>query len=128
MVMDNKFPKLEETGRKSPFKVPENYFEQLNKQIIDQLDETTIEQPKTVNLWTRVKPWMYAAAMITGLALMFNLFSREPNQDTQYAENTSVKVEQLSSLNEDDYDEVYEYFEAQAIQLSYRNTFFIEEY
>ena len=126
--MDNKFPKLEETGRKSPFKVPENYFEQLNKQIVDRLDETTIEQPKTVNLWARVRPWMYAAALVAGLALMFNLFSDKfGNQEIQYANNTS-KVEQLTSLNDEDYDEIYEYLEAQAILLNYRDAFFIDEY
>ena len=127
--MNKQYSKLDKVGRKSPFKVPENYFEQLNSQILDRLDETEVEIPPTVSLWGKARPWAYMAAMFAGLALMFKLFGGGfIGTEEQYAKSEQKQIELLSAfLEEEDYDDVYDYFESQAIELYYRETAYINE-
>ena len=52
-------------GKKTPFKVPEGYFEQFHEQLMSSLPEPEIRTTTTTNvtLMTRIKPWLYMAAM-----------------------------------------------------------------
>lgn len=62
---------LKRYGRKTPFRVPDGYFENFADRLMQQLPEKeSIEEP-TVRLWDRVKPWLYMAAMFVGL--MFSI-------------------------------------------------------
>jgi len=60
----------------TPFRVPEGYFAQFNKEIMSRLPEKT-ETPatKTVSMWNRVKPLLYIAAMFTGVYLSITLLT-----------------------------------------------------
>lgn len=62
-------------GTESGYRVPENYFEQLNARIISSLPEYP-ETPKEVRLsaWQRIKPYVYLAAMFAGIWLMMTMF------------------------------------------------------
>ena len=65
--------------RKSPFKVPDGYFENFTSQMMEKIPETNFglnEAPacdvdaseEKVTLFTRIKPYLYLAATICGLA------------------------------------------------------------
>lgn len=66
---------LDKLGKEPGFKVPENYFEEFNKQMFSSLPEveiTDVEKPAT--LWVRVRPFIYMAAMFVGVFLMITMF------------------------------------------------------
>ena len=59
-------------GKERPFKVPDGYFEHFHEQLMSQLPETapTAEPASKVTLMTRIKPWIYMAAMFAGIIFM----------------------------------------------------------
>lgn len=65
---------LDRCGRKNAFKVPDGYFEDFPGRLMDRLPEKLPEETVEVSLWTRVKPWMYMAAMFCGIMLMVRMF------------------------------------------------------
>lgn len=129
--MSKEHPKLDEVGNKNPFKVPEGYFGQLNEQLLQQLDATATETPQQVNMWARVKPWVYLAAMFAGIALMFNIFNTSlptGNKEDRFANSLQKSIYEPVILEEEDYDDYYDYLEHQAIEQNYREAVFISEY
>jgi hypothetical protein len=127
--MDTKFYKLKEIDKtKNPFKVPDNYFAQLNEEIMNRLPEKEIVVPEPVSLWDRAKPWVYLAAMFVGLYVTINFLLKTPEGDNP-AENQAVVQQMLSGSpgNVDNYwstaqiteEEFYQYLEEQLIDDSY---------
>ena len=106
---------LNEIGNNNPFKAPEGYFENLTEQIMAQLPEKVIQQPKKLSLWEQAQPWVYMVAMFVGIWLMVNLF---------------VNVKQQTSTNEihfasvADIDEFYQYYEDQMLANAYHEAFY----
>ncbi len=125
--MNKKYPKTEETGNKNPYKVPEGYFDELNQNILNRLDEVTVEMPETISLWNRVKPWVYMAAMFIGIALMFKVFSGDFNPSSdKLAKSESIRLQQ-NYFEDENYEEVYDYLEYQTIKHNYRESVYISE-
>ena len=58
-------------GKENPFKVPEDYFENIVSEIMKQLPEAEAQESVEITMWERVKPWVYMVAMFCGL--MFGL-------------------------------------------------------
>jgi hypothetical protein len=61
--------RLEEITGKNPFKVPENYFEDVNRKII----AATVGSDngiKKAGLYDRIRPYLLIAASVTGLILI----------------------------------------------------------
>ncbi|GHS97080.1 hypothetical protein FACS189421_03240 [Bacteroidia bacterium] len=113
--MNKQGNRLEETGNKNPFKVPEGYFEGLTGQIMSQLPERIHKEPKKVSLWERVQPWVYMAAMFAGIALMVNLFVGQPKQSSTG----------LNLTSEAEMEEFYQYYEEQSSNDMYREAVFV---
>ncbi len=61
--------KLNETYSKSPFKIPDNYFDDVNRKIIAATAGTESEAKK-VSLYGRLKPYLAIAAFISGVILI----------------------------------------------------------
>lgn len=76
-------------GTGNPFSVPEGYFEDFTKQLMDRLPEQTISAPTETRIttWQRIKPWLYMAAMFCGLMFGFNYITR--NADSAANANLS---------------------------------------
>ncbi|MCD8165017.1 MAG: hypothetical protein LUE93_02095, partial [Bacteroides sp.] len=69
----------------NPFKVPENYFHNLTEEVMAKLPEkksVPVEEFVKVTLWTRVRPWIYMAAVFAGMLLGFR-FMLEHTTDSQ---------------------------------------------
>ena len=76
---------LRKAGTKNPFNVPDQYFENFTRELMNQLPEKeNIPSMPELTPWQRVKPWVYMAAMFFGIML-------------------SVRVFVNPSLNEDDF-------------------------
>lgn len=72
---------LKKVGTQNPFSVPDHYFEEFTRELMDKLPE---KEPLPVmnepTLWQRVKPWIYMAAMFCGIMLSVRVFVGEPKK------------------------------------------------
>jgi len=80
--------KPDELANKQPFKVPENYFEEVNRKIISATSGYDQEIRK-IGLYPRLRPYLLVAASITGFIILsyaaIKLFVPE-KMNTQVAE------------------------------------------
>ena len=83
-------------GKETPFKVPEGYFEHFHEQLMSNLPETvpTAAPAERITFMTRIKPWLYMAAMFSGIVFMV--------QSLMYVQQTRLTD---SSLAEEIYTE-----------------------
>lgn len=66
--------KLDVLKGKQPFRVPEGYMAGLTNQIMDCLSELPKEEePQSVSLMDRIRPWLYLAAVFIGMGLFFRI-------------------------------------------------------
>ncbi|WP_455673952.1 hypothetical protein [Phocaeicola sp.] len=74
---------LRKLGTKNPFTVPEGFFEDFSRELMEKLPEKEPALPESaITTWQRVKPWIYMAAMFCGLMLSIRMFVGHPKQDT----------------------------------------------
>ena len=57
---------------KSGFKTPENYFDAFSARVMQQLPK---EEPKAISIFSKIKPWLYAAAAVFVLALTIPVYN-----------------------------------------------------
>lgn len=112
---------LAKIGKKNPFKVPENYFDDLTAHIMENLPESNMNEeieiiPK-VTLFTRIKPYLYLAAMFTGLYFGIQVFkfqaakierSKETAKTTA-TQSTEDYVDQVCNYTMIDNGDIYYY-------------------
>lgn len=73
---------LQKIGKKNPFTVPENYFENFTQELMDKLPaKEAVLQTEAPTLWQEVKPWLYMAAMFCGIMLSVRIFVGNPQQE-----------------------------------------------
>lgn len=80
---------LKRCGTENPFTVPEGYFERFTEQLIEKLPEREAQPAPQLTLWTRVKPWVYMAAMFCGLMLSVRMFVGEKQSQSPAASETT---------------------------------------
>lgn len=61
--------KIDETPAKNPFRVPDNYFEDLNRRIISATADKEAE-PSKPPLYSRLRPFLSLAAAIAVIAVL----------------------------------------------------------
>lgn len=86
---------LKKYGTKNPFTVPEGYFENFSKELMNKLPEKE-QMPalEPASTWQRIKPWAYMAAMFCGLMFTVRVVVGPPKQDTPIF--TAAETEQFS--------------------------------
>lgn len=62
-------------SKDSGFKVPEGYFSDFSKKMVEMLPEKPVAEEKKPTVWLRIRPWAYMAAMFGGVWCMMYLFS-----------------------------------------------------
>lgn len=90
----NKMKNIENIPGKNPFKVPENYFEEVNRRIISATAGGD-EKPVRHSLYRRMRPYILAAAAFTGFVIISYFTARvfitgEKDSETALAETISV--------------------------------------
>lgn len=117
---------------RNPFKVPDNYFEGLTKDIMKSLPaKEDVKQAKKVTLWKKVLPWVGVAAAVTVIAISANLFK---NSTSLMAEQDMDENKIEISTNSDQhlaYRDVEDYFlfmEEEAEEAEYIDLLFEENY
>lgn len=87
---------LRKVGTKNPFNVPDHYFEDFTRNLMDRLPEKEPMLPMPeITLWQRVKPWIYMAAMFCGIMLGVRTFVGEPRND-DFPPISSTEIENIS--------------------------------
>lgn len=113
---------LEDKNKKNPFSVPENYFQNFNAEILNNLPEKEVNKKKNTPLWKTVSGWVAVAAAITGLAFvgmhyMDNGTSKSGAKiiDANYASDDNAEA------LDNDY---YLFLEEEATKMAYRDAMF----
>lgn len=105
---------------KSPFKVPENYFENFNMKIMDQLPEKEVKK-NIVPLWKKVLPWTAVAAAIFGVLFFVGVFDGDVNPGKFIAEQKRNNVETMNvSLEEDEIEDYYLFLQDEVNKSQYK--------
>ena len=94
---------LKRCGTENPFTVPEGYFERFTEQLMEKLPEREAQPAPKLTLWTRVKPWVYMAAMFCGLMLSVRMFvgekqSQSPAATSETTDFTEVPYEYIDPI------------------------------
>ena len=95
---------IEKYGKDPGFKVPENYFADFNKQMVDMLPDVEIT-PVDIKptMWQRLKPLVYMAAMFAGVWCMMSVFSHFTNSNKLQDDKSNVE-DFIMSGSVSDYD------------------------
>ena len=121
--MDKKRILLDDITKVEPFKAPDGYFENFTNGIMSQLTDIETASAIKVNLWHRVRPWVYMAAMFTGIALMVRLFVGSPTQPA--VKSYSSGGLNLTSLS--DIEDFYNYYEEGLARIAYDDAFYLTD-
>ncbi|MDR1090546.1 MAG: hypothetical protein LBL79_05665 [Prevotella sp.] len=96
---------------KNPFKVPENYFEDFNRSIMESLPAKE-NKARIIPLWKKVLPWTTAAAIFCGVLFTIGVLEKNNTTDPKAAISPN-----LSSSLEDDY---FLFLEDEVIKSQYK--------
>lgn len=103
-------------NKQNPFKVPENYFQNFNADIMDKLPAKE-KKATRVPLWARIIPGTAAAAALVGVLFMTGIFDKS-NNETFMANNHGVVVSSTNtSVDEEEY---YLFLEEEVTKARYR--------
>lgn len=121
--MLDKFDKKE-----NPFTVPQNYFEELTKNVMTNLPQQETKQMKRVALWKKAVACAAAAAVAGILVLVVNPFGEVPNMlMTQNGEDAEmVKTQPDMAYNES--EDFFLFLEDESLEAQYEEVLFDEEY
>lgn len=106
------------SNKKNPFKVPENYFQDFNTKIMEQLPKQEIKVKKVIPLWKKVLP--LAVTIAACVAIIFNV---TPISDTKSKDIKQNQSYAKSTITE---DEMFDIMEDQLIASSYQDVLFEE--
>lgn len=104
---------LNDTNKKNPFEVPENYFENFNLEMMDKLPEKN-KQVKKIPLWKTITKWSVAAAILAAVSLVGINY----NESSQ---KKAIEQEEKTAALENDY---YQFIEDEATLLAYKDSFY----
>lgn len=111
---------LNNIDKKNPFKVPENYFQDFNADIISKLPEKAPKK-KIVPLWRSVSKWTAVAAAVVVISVI-GINYAENNSTTSFEDQATLLDDKLASLQND----YYLFLEDEANQSMYNEVFYSE--
>lgn len=94
-------------SKETGFKVPENYFAEFNKRMMDSLPPIEIKEEQhtkveTPSMWVRVRPYMYAAATFAGIWCMMTVFNNMNGTNSRQMSELAAGMEQAQEAPVDD--------------------------
>ena len=100
---------LEHVGRKTPFKVPEGYFEDFAAQMMDKLPE---QEAKVIRMkpqgWKKFRPFAYAAACVCAAIFCVGTYLHQNNASgNELSQSVATTVQPKSTYSA--IDEVADY-------------------
>lgn len=112
---------LNNIEKNNPFKVPENYFQDFNNEIMSNLPEKK-KLKKTVPLWRSVGKWVASAAVITGFAVLgTNYLDNYSSNINSFSTDKNINSADNSASIENDY---YLFLEDEAARIEMRDAIY----
>ncbi|MFV0539099.1 MAG: hypothetical protein ACK5M3_17300 [Dysgonomonas sp.] len=102
---------------KNPFKVPENYFQNFNAEIMEKLPAKEIKTAKIVPLWKKVIPWTAVAAAFVGILFLTGILDQGSQSDPDSIPVT-VSTSGIASSEEEDF--YYSFLENEVVKAKYK--------
>ena len=90
--------KINDIRSKNPFKVPENYFEEVNRKILSATSGHN-KEAKKISIFSRYRPYLMIAASVTGFIILSYTALKLLAPEKPSA--------QVAELNYEDYPEMY---------------------
>lgn len=115
-MSENKPFKLDEINKKSPFKVPDNYFDDFAKKMQHQIEN----EPHAVVIpfMTKIRPYLYVAASVLIIfSITFVALNTSEKEENVYARKNSDSIKtsstQVASMStvSDEFVEDYYYLD-----------------
>jgi len=91
---------LDELLNRQPFRVPEGYFEGFTDELMSRIPEKTVSEPEIISIYTRIKPFLYLAAMFVGAIIMVNIIGKMKSGSPEDDNGTPVNTGLVSSVND----------------------------
>lgn len=112
MIMKGDKELLEKYGKKNPFKTPDGYFEHFHEKLMETLPatETIGQETDEISLFTRIKPWLYMAALFISTIFVV--------QGLMYIQDTKFSTEP-TNIAEDIYAEEADHFMSTSLYNEY---------
>lgn len=112
---------LEEKNKINPFKVPDNYFQNLNAEVMANLPERELQMTSKrvkMPIWKAISTWGAAAAVLLAVSVIgFNFLE----SDTTNSVSANLMNQESNATLENDY---YLFLEDEAAQLAYQDAIF----
>ncbi len=106
---------------KNPFKVPENYFQNFNAEMMDKLPAKENVAVKKVPLWKMVIPWTaVAAAFIGGVLFLTGVFNRNTTSDPTIVIAETDNTNDPSIVLSEEEDIFYAFLEDEVLKAQYK--------
>ncbi|MEN9919281.1 MAG: hypothetical protein RL662_1717 [Bacteroidota bacterium] len=116
---------LNNIDRKNPFIVPQNYFENINDQILHNLPSEELEVTKKVSLFRPIAKWASIAAVISGLLFLgVDYFQDDTRVNFGVALSSANEIGKESVAIEDEY---YLFLEDQAARIAYKDDYYSDD-
>ena len=92
---------LQKVGKGNPFRVPDQYFEDFTRKLMEQLPEKEpMPYMSEPTLWQKVKPWIYMAAMFFGIMLSVRVFVGTPQKESL----PGIHANDMEDIDEEDWE------------------------
>ena len=93
---------LNQLGRKSGFKVPENYFDEFASRMENIIPQHDVIPEVKPTLWNRFRPYIYMTAMFAGIWCMMWIFNDlvGASDKVQYTSTIVAGFQNEENLNE----------------------------
>ena len=91
-MLDNKQEEigiLDKVGKDSGFRVPDNFFENFATQMEQNLPPKEFKPEAKPTLWVRIHPYIYMAAMFTGIFCAMKVFTTLSENSDAFTPSTA---------------------------------------
>ncbi|MBB4036237.1 hypothetical protein GGR21_002138 [Dysgonomonas hofstadii] len=105
---------------KNPFKVPENYFQNFNAEMMDKLPAKENVAVKKVPLWKMVIPWTAVAAAFIGVLFLTGVFNRNTTSDPTIVIAETDNTNDPSIVLSEEEDIFYAFLEDEVLKAQYK--------
>lgn len=105
---------IKKIGKDNAFRVPAGYFENFTAKLMDKLPENPVMPKVEVTMWTKMKPWVYMAAVFIGAALFIRVLhftGSEKSEVQQQAKNELSQEQYIDNTVENSRMEDYQLYE-----------------
>lgn len=112
--------------KKNPFSVPENYFEELTQNVMNNLPAKELEV-KRVSLWRKVLPWTGVAAVVAVVVISVGTWGSM--SDVRMADNAKGKemVKSQQNMAYNDAEDYFLFLEDESIEAQYYEDVLFDE-